>query len=205
MTESNSLNILPVPIAQLIRKIESAAAIDNSMLLAWLAESDLEVADILSFSYFNHPGRESYGRNQIYLSTRVKIFVMSWNPGDFTAIHDHEPSEWGAVQFFGDISHRLYSVDGNIIRLKQSDTLHSGMRVGVNGRLIHAMGNHSGNPVLTLHIYGTNSNFDGSWRTRVYEPEKKRVILTDGSAFLDRTDSNFEILGKIGFDEAATD
>lgn len=195
---------LPKSIAELVKIIETAASIDNSILQAWLSEADIQAGDILPFSYSDHPAQESYGRTRIYQSARVKIFVMTWNPGDFTAIHDHEPAEWGAVQFFGEIEHRLYSADNNHVILKQADTLHSGMRAGVTGRLIHAMGNHTSQPVLTLHIYGTNSNFSTNWLTRVYEPEKERVILTDGSAYLNPTDSDYRVLQeRIRFDEAA--
>ncbi len=93
-------------LAALISKLESKAGITNKDMLELLAEAKITREDIEPYSYWDHPESLSYGRRGVYLSDRVKVFVLSWNNGDFTAIHDHEPAEWGAVQFFGDISHR---------------------------------------------------------------------------------------------------
>jgi hypothetical protein len=110
---------------------------------------------------------------------------MSWVPGDFTAIHSHGSSEWGAVYFLGEVNHRLYRADKNKIELVQKGIVPEGFIAPVVGSLVHAMGNLATKPVMSLHIYGLNrpkSNANDD--SLVYELEKKQIRTTDGSAFL---------------------
>ncbi len=181
------------PIAKLIAELEANPMISIQVMLDLLADASLTINDIDPFSYFNHPEGESYGRLSVYQSKRLKVLVLSWNPGDFTAIHDHEPAEWGAVQFFGDISHRLYSLENNQVVLQQAATIQHGQMVGVTGKLIHAMGNLSSQPAFTLHIYGTNTEFNTEFNTRVFDLELGKVVMTEGPAFLTRNPASCNV------------
>ena len=186
--------MLTEPLAGLISRLESNLSISNQTMLELLSEANITREDIEQYSSYDHPANLSYGRRGVYLSDRVRVFVLSWNIGDFTAIHDHEPAEWGAVQFFGDISHRLYTTKENQIVLSASDVIHIGTMVGVSGNLIHAMGNLSAERALTLHIYGTNSKFNQDLTARVFDLEMERVVLTDGPAYLDRPATSCKVL-----------
>jgi hypothetical protein len=200
----NTANYLPETLSGLIARIEGAPIMNNELLLDFLAQLPIRVEDIESYSFFNHPLYESYGRREVFRSERLKIFVMSWNPGDFTAIHDHEPDEWGAVLFFGNMAHRLYALENGHLVLKQAATIPPGIKVGVTGSLIHAMGNQSDKPALTLHIYGSNSKLGNDLKTLVYELERNRIILTDGSAFLNRQDNEYTVVSEVLLTNEAT-
>jgi len=47
------------------------------------------------------------------------------------------------------------------------------------------MGNAGSKNVATLHIYGINTPLQGQpSKVRIYAPEQKKVVFTEGSAFL---------------------
>ena len=192
--QTTEIKKLSESLAALIRKLGSNPSMNNLTMPELLAESRLTRGDIEPFSYYEHPQTESYGRLMIYQSERIKVFVLTWNTGDFTAIHDHEPAEWGSVLFFGDLTHRLYTIENDQVILRQADIFHSGNRVGVTGSLVHAMGNLSAVPALTLHIYGTNSQFGTGLNARVFDLEMGRAVMTDGAAFLSRNHADSIIL-----------
>jgi hypothetical protein len=122
-------------------QISSIASFSNDQLISLIKQFNLTVDDLASYQAFDHPLTESYGRKVVYHSDRLKVMVMSWNSGDFTAIHDHQPA-------------------------------------------------------MTLHIYGTDSRFSDEKVSRIYEVEKGRVILTDGSAFIDRNEEDYLVLNE---------
>jgi hypothetical protein len=68
------------------------------------------------------------------------------------------------------------------------------MMVAVSGNLIHSMGNLSADRAMTLHIYGTNSFYEGDIKTRVFDLEKNQVVLTGGAAFLNRKEAESRLL-----------
>jgi hypothetical protein len=65
--------------------------------------------------------------------------VMSWRPGDFSTIHDHGYTQWGAVQVFGPAEHATFRIDDDKIatlarwRMKNRDV------IGVHHDLLHQM------------------------------------------------------------------
>ena len=115
---------------------------------------------------------------------------MSWAKGDFTAIHNHGHSEWGAVYFLGDAEHRTYFSKKNELKLMSSEIIKKGSIAAVCGDLVHAMGNFSDKPFVTLHIYGSNS-YKGTITedSRVFELNTNRILTTLGPAFLNINDN----------------
>lgn len=176
---------LPASLQRLIDAIEDESNIDSGRLMHHIQEAGLMKADLLALSNFDHPAGESYGRNRIYEGVNFSIYLMSWAKGDFTGIHSHGLTEWGAVSFFGVMDHRLYKLDDNKIVLADKGTVPLGAVVPVSGDLIHAMGNINREPVMSLHIYGwKKSGSNPSDNSQLFELEKKQVRTTNGSAFL---------------------
>jgi predicted metal-dependent enzyme (double-stranded beta helix superfamily) len=176
---------LPKSLKKIIAGIENEKNIDCSRLLELIKQNIPENADYLPFNKFEHPVCDSYGRNNIYEGKNFSIYIMSWAPGDFTAIHSHGLSDWGAVYFFSDINHRLYTASGNKVELAQKGIVPAGTIVPVSGDLVHAMGNLGKSPVITLHIYGLNQQkSNANDNSFVYEMEKKQIRTTDGSAYI---------------------
>ncbi|MEI7597179.1 MAG: cysteine dioxygenase family protein [Bacteroidota bacterium] len=177
--------LLPKSINNIICQLENKNDVNSEFLINLIKQEDITIQDLFPFSKFNHPMIESYGRTKVYESARFSIFVMSWAPTDFTAIHSHGHSEWGAVLFLNNVNHRLYDYKENTLTLVQKGIVEKGSIVPVNGSLVHAMGNLTDQPFITLHIYGTN-NSDGLTiqDSVVYELENKRRTTTNGAAYI---------------------
>ena len=176
---------IPNNLMKLTRELDSLKDIDNQLVSEIVTDSKLEASDFASYLNFEHPSTESYGRNLILDNGKYKILLMSWRPGDFTAIHNHGYTEWGCVVFFGEATHRLYSVDNGELKLQQSDVFGPGQNASVCGDLTHMMGNAGKENFTTLHIYGSNSKTENiSADAKVYAPEYRKIFTTMGTAFL---------------------
>jgi predicted metal-dependent enzyme (double-stranded beta helix superfamily) len=141
--------------------------------------------EFIPFNKFDHPETESYGRNLLYETDKFKIYLMSWKPGDFTAIHNHGITEWGGVYFFGNATHRLYEMTNDKLELIQCDYFKKGDSAAICGDLIHMMGNSGNKEFTTLHIYGSNTGFSANAKDeKVFLPEHRSVFNTNGPAFL---------------------
>lgn len=180
-------------IKELASIIENSCITDSEALLNLIKESGILKEDISEFSQFDHDAKLSYGRLRVHEGSNFSIYVMSWSPGDFTAIHSHGISDWGAVCFFGNIDHRLYKFDNNNLELLQKSIVPKGTVAPVSGSLIHAMGNLSQDFVETLHIYGSNKGISNSNQdSLVFELEKKIARITSGSAFINMEKENYK-------------
>ncbi|MDF1559584.1 MAG: hypothetical protein P1P83_05190 [Bacteroidales bacterium] len=114
---------------------------------------------------------------------------MTWNPDDFTAIHNHGVTEWGAVCFFGEAVNRLYETREGKVQLSRKDVFERGKIIPMHGELTHMMGNGGKTGFLTLHIYGSGTNLNIPYiRETVFLPEHKLLTGTNGPAFLNMTE-----------------
>jgi len=180
----------------LINEIRNNIRINSETLIQLIKESDLKENDLFQFSNFNHDASLSYGRTKIYEGSNFVIYLMSWATGDYTAIHNHGLTDWGAVYFPGEISHRLYKLEDKSILLANTSLISPGTIVPVNGSLIHAMGNLVDNPVVSLHIYGSdNSVSNSNTGSHIYEIEKKQIRTTNGEAYLNGNENIEEAVG----------
>jgi len=176
---------LSAPVKSLVLDIANTACIDNILINQIVRSYRLHEDDLISYATFDHPCSESYGRRVICDHGNFKVMLMSWAPGDFTAIHNHGYTEWGCVLFFGEATHRMYNFDGNNLTLKQKDTFSSGHTAPVCGDLIHIMGNAGKTGFTTLHIYGSNCRKNNvSEDSLVFLPEFGEMATTMGSAYL---------------------
>ena len=176
---------LPLKIKKLARELEAYDSPDFDFLKKTIAKTEFSGKELDHLASFNHPSDQSYGRHLLYEGRRLKIFLMCWAPGDFTAIHDHGQTQWGCVVAFGNFTHRVYSLEDSRLKLKSVDPFGEGQVACLTGDLIHMMGNAGDNNIMSLHIYGSDSNNKSlAKRSRVYFPEKRKVITTNGPAFL---------------------
>jgi len=176
---------IPRNFQSLITEILNTNRMTSETLIQLIRDFDLKENDLFQFSNFDHDTSLSYGRTKIYEGSNFVIYLMSWAPGDYTAIHNHGLTDWGAVYFPGEISHRLYTLEDKTITLGDTSLIAPGTIVPVNGSLIHAMGNLSDKQVISLHIYGSNNLISTSnTGSNIYEIEKKRIRITHGEAYL---------------------
>jgi predicted metal-dependent enzyme (double-stranded beta helix superfamily) len=179
------LDSLSTELQKLINDIANSPAMNNEVLGEILAGKKLSADIFRAFETYHHPANQSYGRKLIYDHGTFKILLMSWAPGDYTAIHNHGYTEWGCVCFFGDATHRMYAYQNGQLSLTQKDTFTDGFIAYVCGSLNHLMGNAGKSGFTTLHIYGSNTRSgDISQNAKIFLPEHGKIISTMGSAYL---------------------
>ena len=100
-----------------VRQVVIDASIQPEVLMPW--------------SDFTHSTADSYGRRLVYDGGFFEMMVMSWCPGDVSAIHDHGYTEWGAVQIFGPAEHATFLVQDDEITCLSRTLLKAGQTMGV--------------------------------------------------------------------------
>lgn len=176
---------LPSCIRNLVVELNNQVHIDNRIVAEILSETKLSEQALKPYFFINHPANESYGRKLIWDNGDFKILLMTWRPGDFTAIHNHGYAEWGGVYFFGDATHRLYEVENDELSFVEKTIFPKGQVASICGDLTHLMGNSGSHDMVTLHIYGSNTRKENvSQDAKVYLPEFQKIVTTMGSAYL---------------------
>ncbi|PLX08064.1 MAG: cysteine dioxygenase [Marinilabiliales bacterium] len=176
---------LPESIQKLIKLIEAKDYIDNSMVKEYLLEANIKKSDLQQFATFDHPVNESYGRRPIYDNGNFKIVIVTWNPGDFSAIHSHGYVDWGIIRYFGEGQRNVYHLEDDLISMIASDIMANGSYEEITSDLIHQTGNNSDEPIFTLHVYGSNRKENNIMDdTEVFDIVRNKTHFTDGTAFL---------------------
>lgn len=152
-----------------------------------LADSDIDIEDVAAWADFDHPAADGYGRKAVALGDMFELMVMSWAPGDFSAIHDHGSTEWGAVLYLGPAEHAVYRiVDDELHTVHRSMMAHGDVNQ-VDHTLIHQMGNSTDRPFLSVHLYGTDQpvtdNGSVTADARIFDLFEDRVQYTSGGVF----------------------
>lgn len=149
-----------------------------------LIDSEISAEDLQAWADFDHSPRDGYGRKLVHQGPNYELMVMSWLPGDYSAIHDHGATDWGAVKFFGHAEHHAYQFDGNEVSLSETVQLPPGEVRSVNHQLIHQMGNPGNEPFLTLHLYGNLKSTDAiTGNARIFDLLEDAVQFTSGGVF----------------------
>ena len=155
----------------------------------YVKQSNITEEDLLPYADYEHPKEDGYGRKLVVAEDHFEIMVMSWLPGDFSAVHDHGYTTWGAVQVFGNVMHHTFAIKNDVFQLTSKEILPYGTIIKVNNPLIHQMGNVTSKPYLTLHIYGDNEYVgDVTSDSRIYELENNMIKETTGGAFFNLPD-----------------
>jgi len=140
--------------------------------------------ELMPWVDFDHPVTDSYGRKLVYDGGHFEIMVMSWVPGDFSGIHDHGSTQWGAVQCFGAAEHYIYRFTNGLLSTLEPAHYAPGMVRAVDHSLIHQMTNSGTEPFLSLHVYGCaqpNPSITGN--ARIFDLLEGSIQYTDGGVF----------------------
>ena len=172
-------------VKQIILKLKAEKNLKPSAITRILKEANIQVEDLVPWEDFDHPVEDSYGRKLIYQGDNFEIMVMSWNPGDFSAIHDHGNTKWGAVQIFGPAEHATFRLEEGYLSTLARWRVNSGDVVGVSHSLIHQMGNPTEDQTfISLHIYGVHDKIDKiTGDSRIFELDKGQIQRVDGGVF----------------------
>ncbi|UZJ76955.1 cysteine dioxygenase [Fictibacillus sp. KU28468] len=104
--------------------------------------------------FIRDPENKPYGRKLIYKSDHVEILVMHWASALDCSPHDHGQS-YGWVQILsGSSNHTLYKLQpgGQPVPVKEQ-VENKGSLLNVGRGMIHKMGTHEKEPLITLHVY----------------------------------------------------
>ncbi|MCB0571563.1 MAG: methyltransferase domain-containing protein [Phaeodactylibacter sp.] len=175
---------LPSSLRYIIDNLENKRAFKPSGLRRIVLDAGVKQEDIEAWADFGHPVSDSYGRHLIYSGRNFEIMAMSWAPGDFSAIHDHGFTQWGAVQVFGPAEHAVFRVDEGRITTLSRAQFKPGDVVGVSHTLVHQMGNPTDTRFMTLHVYGHPTDIGNvTGEARVYDLQNEQVQRVDGGVF----------------------
>ncbi len=175
---------VPDSIEALTEMLERAPDFDAARAYALLANLDVSAEDLRPWHDFNHSVRDSYGRLLIKRGANFELMVMSWAPGDYSAIHDHGVAEWGAVRYFGAADHIIFTEKHGALSVAQRMTMRSGDVFAVEPALIHLMGNPTRTPFISLHLYGRTQPAESiTGKARIFDLHENTIQRTDGGVF----------------------
>lgn len=150
----------------LTKRIETAlAATDPSAIVLRVRDelvAFLAAGELSSLERFRRVNLRSYARRLLHADPegRYTVVVMTWGPGQSTALHDHA-GIWcveGVVE--GELEVTQYTMEseaGGLFFFRAGKPLRAG--TGSAGSLIpphehHTLQNITGQPSISLHVYG---------------------------------------------------
>ncbi|MEO1082778.1 MAG: cysteine dioxygenase family protein [Acidobacteriota bacterium] len=170
----------------LIEAVEACEELTPVRTRQLLEEATLSASDLAPWADYDHPSEDSYGRKMLFDGGCFELMVMSWAPGDMSAIHDHGFTQWGAVRLFGDAEHAMFKVSDGEMRTVERAVYPEGSVVAVSHDMVHQMGNRGDQPFLSLHLYGCyEREGDVTAEARLYELDRGEVCRTSGGVFFD--------------------
>jgi cysteine dioxygenase len=179
------LTTFPSKILNLIAYLQQKSSHIAADLAQFVMDLQLEPTDLQNWIDYDHPKRHSYGRTLVHAEDYFEIMVMSWAPGDYSAVHDHGQTQWGIVQTFGPSEHSVYQLQGSTLVFKGRVRQNPGDVICVDHELIHQMGNPSTQQAfLSLHVYGGEESQGAITRkARVFDIWNNRITRVDGGVF----------------------
>ncbi|MEC7640928.1 MAG: methyltransferase domain-containing protein [Nitrospinota bacterium] len=175
---------LPARLQNLATAIEAEREMTPRLARQLLLKANLQPEDLASLVDFGHPASDSYGRKLIYDGGFFEMMAMAWLPGDFSAIHDHGHTQWGAVQIFGPAEHAVFLVQDGEIKTLTRAPVKTGQVLSVGHQIVHQMGNNTSSNFVSFHLYGSyHRQGDITSCARIYDLQENMIQRTDGGVF----------------------
>ncbi len=181
---NNPQSLLPASLRFLAKELKSIRNPYPDELPCLVERANVKPEDLEPWADRNHPPAHSYGRKLVMHGGHFEIMVMTWLPGDYSAIHDHGEAQWGAVQCFGVAAHQKFSLNRQHLSLSADAPYRPRQINWVDHNLIHQMGNTGSQTFLSLHIYGagrTCANLTSC--SRLFDLDEGCIQITDGGVF----------------------
>lgn len=178
------IDTYPMGLQSLIRTLQETPSITPERVKDIVLAANVSPQELMPWADFDHPVHDSYGRKLVFDGGHFEIMIMSWAPGDFSAIHDHGSTQWGAVQCFGAAEHYIYRFSKGVLNMAEPAHYSPGMVHAVDHSLIHQMGNAGHEPFLSLHVYGcVGGQGTITGNARIFDLLDETVQYTDGGVF----------------------
>lgn len=184
---SSDYKTLPRSLAFIAERLERQPPANPGQMRSLVLEAGVRAEELEPWADFDHPVQDSYGRKLVYKGDRFEIMVMSWRPGDFSTIHDHGYTQWGAVQVFGPAEHATFREDEGLLLTLARWQMKPGDAVGVSHQLVHQMGNPTDSAFfVSLHVYGTMEPVDNvTGMARLFDLERAQIHRVNGGVFFE--------------------
>lgn len=178
-------NTLPASLQYIKDKLSAEKELLPNQMRRIILDAQVNQKDLMPWADFDHPATDGYGRKLVHHGGHFEIMVMSWVPGDYSAIHDHGYTQWGAVQVFGPAEHATFRVKEGKISTLDRWIFNPGDVVGVSHDLVHQMGNTTENTrFLSLHVYGQKEDIESiTGDARIFDLENNTIQRVDGGVF----------------------
>jgi len=88
-TTARPIEIYPTSLQRLIQTLGQATHLTPECVQDVVLNAGISAQDLMPWADFHHPIADSYGRKLVFDGGHFEVMVMSWLPGDFSAIHDH--------------------------------------------------------------------------------------------------------------------
>lgn len=194
-----SKNLLPASIQYIINGLKVERNRSPLGLMRLIENAQVQEEELKPWATFDHPAADSYGRQLVFAGDGFEVMVMSWLPGDFSAIHDHGHAQWGAVQIFGAAEHATFRIHNNTLETTARWSVVPGSVLPVQHDLIHQMGNPGAARFLSLHVYGLETDHESiTGDARIFDPVEGKIHRVDGGVFfalpaeeIERTESGY--------------
>ncbi len=182
---STEKSILSKSLWQIVHQLELERNLSPAQMARILKDAHVQPKDLLPWAVYDHPVQDSYGRKMVFKGEHFEIMAMSWRPGDFSAIHDHGHTQWGAVQIFGPGEHATFRVKDNQLTTLSRWQVTPGDVIGVGHSLIHQMGNPTTDVFFqSLHVYGDVINQKSvTSDARLFDLRNNTIQRVDGGVF----------------------
>ena len=191
LTPQSKSSVIGSTLSQLIQRLETTEDINPDRAATLLQEACINPKDLLPWYDLDHPAQDSYGRKLVKQGRNFELMVMSWAPGDYSAIHDHGIAEWGAVQYFGAADHIIFKEHHGVLTTETRMTMSLGSVYAVDHSLIHLMGNPGETPFISLHLYGRENPAETiTGNARIFDLWEQRIQRTDGGVFFGLPESD---------------
>ncbi|HAS46745.1 MAG TPA: hypothetical protein DCS93_40045 [Microscillaceae bacterium] len=178
------IKTLPNSLQQIIQAIYETEELSPARVKQIVKKANVQEEELMAWADYDHPLEDCYGRKMLYDGGFFDVMVMSWNPGDFSALHDHGYAQWGAVQAFGAAEHAIFWVQDSEIRTLSRQVMKAGQIIGVGHQLVHQMGNSGEGKYLSLHIYGNYDRTESvTADARIFDLDDQDIHRADGGAF----------------------
>ena len=171
-------------VKNLVEMLESLGKFTPESVHEAVSECDVRAEDIERWVDYDYPVSDSYGRKMVHNGGFFEVMIMSWEPGDYSGIHDHGKAEFGAVKIFGVAEHAIFKLEKQKLTTISREIIKSGTTLKVTPSLIHQMGNPGESNFFTLHVYG-NVNLEGgiTSEARIFDYSRNELLFVDGGIF----------------------
>jgi hypothetical protein len=149
----------------------------------WLQQCAIEKQDLVSWTRFDHNPSDSFGEALIHTGSGFALKLLSWQPGDFSAIHALPDCDWAAMRLFGTAELAEFAGTGGLLHTMRRRLVDPGSVVSLDAEMILQIGNRSQEQFVSLHLFGLPAQSDAhELQLHIYDLDDGQIQVARGAA-----------------------